>query len=282
MQDDSHYGALTFTIQDARALAARITDVVTERDQLLEEVSYWREVMAELEGLRQLLDHDTTGAMVATAASNGHLSTAHVQAQGDYTGEPPNANITSDIPPSQADHHHQADDTIIPDAEMPAVVIETEAQLYTGETDANCHLEQASGESPTGETTPGHSREQASGESPTGETTPGYSREQASGESPTGETTPGYSREQDSVESRAGETRPPEGSLMARILQFIEASDRPKRPWQIQKELVLPRTPTPELSRLVTMGHLTRPKEGIYGVPGRNYSASVLSEGNNS
>jgi hypothetical protein len=73
--------------------------------------------------------------------------------------------------------------------------------------------------------------------------------------------------------------RPQEGTLLARILELIEASDRPKRPWQIQKELRLARMPSAELSWLLTMGCLIRPKEGIYAVPGRNYGGSSVAEG---
>jgi hypothetical protein len=68
--------------------------------------------------------------------------------------------------------------------------------------------------------------------------------------------------------------RPPQGTLMERILTAIEASDRPRRGWHLQKELNLPRVPTPELSRLVKRGFLTRHGESIYGVAGREYGSS--------
>jgi hypothetical protein len=88
--------------------------------------------------------------------------------------------------------------------------------------------------------------------------------------------------EPNSDESGGGNARPPAGTLMARILGLIEQSDRPKRPWQVQKELNLSRMPSAELSRLVAMGWLTRPKEGIYAIPGRDYGGSVSTEGVNS
>jgi hypothetical protein len=73
--------------------------------------------------------------------------------------------------------------------------------------------------------------------------------------------------------------KPPAGTLMARILDLIEQSARPKRPWQVQRELDLPRLPSAELSRLVSQHYLVRVKEGCYGIPGRDYGGAASAEG---
>ena len=76
------------------------------------------------------------------------------------------------------------------------------------------------------------------------------------------------------------EGKPPlPGTLKARILDVIEQSARPRRPWQIQKELDLPRLPSAELSRLVARGYIVRVKEGCYGLPGRDYGGATGAEG---
>ena len=71
--------------------------------------------------------------------------------------------------------------------------------------------------------------------------------------------------------SDAREARPPAVTLLARILELIEQSHRPKHPWQIQKELNLPRMPSAELNKLTAQGFLVRLREGLYGVAGRDY-----------
>jgi hypothetical protein len=85
----------------------------------------------------------------------------------------------------------------------------------------------------------------------------------------------------------AGETpeRPPEGTLLARILEAIETSQRPRRSWQIERELGMSRPLSSELSKLVKIGCVVRLKEGVFGIAGRDYpdyGSSVSSEANSS
>jgi len=80
----------------------------------------------------------------------------------------------------------------------------------------------------------------------------------------------------------AGEKTPAPGTLLAKILSLIEQSARPKRPWQVRKELGLPRLPCAELSRLVSEGHLVRVKGACYGLPNRDYNDVVSAEGDQS
>lgn len=80
----------------------------------------------------------------------------------------------------------------------------------------------------------------------------------------------------------AGGKVPLPGTLKARILDLIAQSARPKRPWQVQKELGLPRLPCAELSKLVSEGHLVRVKDACYGLPNRDYNGVVSAEGDES
>jgi hypothetical protein len=72
---------------------------------------------------------------------------------------------------------------------------------------------------------------------------------------------------------------PPAGTLLARIVDYLEKSERPRRGWQIERDLKLTRQPSAQLSRLVAQGHIKRVREGIYGVTGRDYGTVSLSEG---
>jgi hypothetical protein len=76
--------------------------------------------------------------------------------------------------------------------------------------------------------------------------------------------------------------RPPAGTLLARILDLIEQSARPKRPWQVRKELGLSRLPCAELSKLTAEKCLVRVRDGCYGIPGRDYGGAASAEGINS
>ena len=71
------------------------------------------------------------------------------------------------------------------------------------------------------------------------------------------------------------------GTLQARILDLITQSVRPKRPWQVQRELGLPRLPSAELSKLASRGYLVKVREGCYGIPGRDYGGGVVAESDN-
>jgi hypothetical protein len=75
--------------------------------------------------------------------------------------------------------------------------------------------------------------------------------------------------------------RPPAGTLLAKVFDVIERSQRPRRSWQIQRELGLRRSPSPELSRLVSLRFVERLKEGVYSIPGRDYAGVASAEGNN-
>jgi hypothetical protein len=55
MQDESDYGNLTFTVQEARALRSRFVHLLLERDRLSAELEAHRQVLAELEDLRPFL-----------------------------------------------------------------------------------------------------------------------------------------------------------------------------------------------------------------------------------
>jgi hypothetical protein len=75
--------------------------------------------------------------------------------------------------------------------------------------------------------------------------------------------------------------RPPAGTLLARILDLIEQSARPKRPWQVRKELGLSRLPCAELSKLKEEKCLVRVRDGCYGIPGRDYGGLASAESTN-
>lgn len=111
------------------------------------------------------------------------------------------------------------------------------------------------------------------GESSTGETTPDDSPQQVNDTVPDDDARAQADddREQDAAVSQIGEARPSEGTLLGRILNAIESSSKPRRTWQLQKQLNLPRAPSPELSRLVQQGHILRLGEALYGIPGRRY-----------
>jgi hypothetical protein len=90
----------------------------------------------------------------------------------------------------------------------------------------------------------------------------------------------GLSRPQRSVASTLGIFAVLPGTLKARILDLIAQSVRPKRPWQVQRELGLPRAPSAELSKLVTRGYFVSVRAGCYGIPGRDDGGGVVAKSN--
>jgi hypothetical protein len=82
----------------------------------------------------------------------------------------------------------------------------------------------------------------------------------------------------DDAQAENAGAMPAPATLLARIVDLIEQSARPKRPWQIRKELELPRLPCAELSRLVGAGRLIRIKNACYGFPGRDYNSTNSAE----
>jgi hypothetical protein len=70
MQDTNDFDRLAMTVDEARSLA-RVADIIRQRDELCQEVTLLRQIMAEVSALRELLDRDADGVIVATASSNG-------------------------------------------------------------------------------------------------------------------------------------------------------------------------------------------------------------------
>jgi hypothetical protein len=60
--------------------------------------------------------------------------------------------------------------------------------------------------------------------------------------------------------------RPPADSLMERVLTAIEQNSGPIQGWKVQRQLQLPRSASPELSRLLAQGHIVRVREGLYAM----------------
>jgi hypothetical protein len=231
MEDAIHYGAPTLTVEDVRALMARVADVVNERDQLRHEIHDLRLILGEIASLRAFLQDD--GAAVAVPAwSNGHL--AH-----------------GPTPPAQADDIPEPDDT----TSEPGVA---QADADPAASDRDETPDERQGETPAGDAAQAEPDD----------------RDEPDTATPADDVPASETPADDANDASASPERPPEGTLKERILTAIEASDRPRRGWHLQKELNLPRVPTPELSRLVKRGFLTRHGESVYGIAGRKYGSS--------
>jgi hypothetical protein len=259
MHDGSDYSNAIFTVQDAKALAERFVSLLLERDQLRRDIHDLRLILGELSSLRQFMTDDPA-PFTATAATNGHLTTASVQA--DDAGE-----------------RHRSDDTARDDA--------GDAR----ESDADT--------SHTVETTPGNSREQDIAESHIGEK-PADERcgetadddanlykplilsdfEQADDAAAFESNIPAVVMNV-TARSHPGETpeRPPANTLLLKIVELFEQNHRSLSRWDVQKRLGLTRMPSAELSKLVSQGHLVRVQEGVYGVAGRHYADSIQAKG---
>jgi hypothetical protein len=274
MQDPSNYGNVAFTVKEARALRGRFINLLLERDELSAELEAHRQVLEELEDLRRFLADDPT-PFTATVATNGHHHSARAQAEdpeephrrddtaaiaADDAREPAEryrsgtpADDARETPPDERrDETDAGDGNVLYD---PPSQIETPAAVVMASDDTALASRPAdnAAERPAAERR--------------GETDADNLQN------------PLLSNEMNSelvtlAPAAVSHERPPQGTLMERILTAIEASDRPRRGWHLQKELGLPRVPTPELSRLVKRGFLTRHGESIYGVAGRKYEGS--------
>jgi hypothetical protein len=300
--NDFHRTALTAA--EARGLAAKVATVIEERDCLRAEVSDLRQILDALESLRELLENDVSGAVTARAMSNGHFGAA-VRNTGIGTALTPTD--TAHTGCANSCEHNAPTDTA--DDEILELEATTDASVHIlgcgpeppSETAAADRHEESAGDDvyDVTETDADERREQASDDSVSGVAETDDAAPETDADTPvatvdvdgTGsassvsvtpserETLPpvtGHTDRQDGLEAtvlHAGKTqgRPPQGSLMLRILECIENSTRPKRPWQLQRELMLSRTPSAELSRLVGMGCIERIREGIYGIPGKSY-----------
>ena len=265
--------ATVLTLEEVRSLCVRIADVVRQRDELAEQVQHWQQVMAELTALRDFLAETPGETVYSRVATNGHIAHRGVDAAGEasfilqVTGDDADEGLDAVVDPTTmlasipeaddldadlADFHRddtRKDGGAIP---MPEPPEHDATETPSAKTEAE--------ETVSDPTAPSSydtvSACQITAGIPASETpvTPALSS-----------TTPAPSPP---VEAGG---KPPAGTLLARILDLLDQSSRPKRPWQIQKELGLPRVPSAELSRLVGKGYVVRLREGVYGVVGRDY-----------
>lgn len=257
------------TIDEARELAARISAVISERDELLEEVQYWRQVVAELESLRQFLDEDSAAAITVNGAVNGHLASARGYAPTEASPIPDSPTPPTAVKPEEPS---SAEDAGVVNALLQNPLVQSDVNSPSNEAD-----QAAPAVTPKSKTLT--VAEDVEPQGHTGETVPDVSCEPNTPESHAGGMAADDRQDaQDASESQTGEV-PASGTLLSRIVDVIAQSDRPKRPWQIQKVLGLARLPSAELSRLVAQGALVRVREGVYGMPGRDYGGSNLLEG---
>jgi hypothetical protein len=278
MPNDTRHRALT--IEDARNLLAHVSAVIAERDRLREEVGHLRLIMGELDSLRELINDGPCAMVLAVSTTNGHV------ARQAADGFPLDSSRSNDLDDAA---HMPPDNTAAPDdreerppAATPADCREQEAgnlkfPLVSSKTNfPTDDFDQA-------EASAGDRDDRPAAKLHTGETLPPADDSELVAETPPDTAAPDDQREPPPTddgqgEQATGETetaqRPPQGTLMERILTAIEQSDKPRRGWHLQKELGLPRVPTPELSRLVKRGFLTRHGESIYGVTGREYEST--------
>ena len=88
-------------------------------------------------------------------------------------------------------------------------------------------------------------------------------------------------RPQCSVASTLGVFAALPGTLKVRLLDLIAQSVRPKRPWQVKRELGLPRPHSAAMSQLVTHGSFVSARAGCYGIPERDSGGGVVTESDN-
>ena len=148
----------------------------------------------------------------------------------------------------------------------------TNGHLATARAQANIRESNAD-TSHTGETTRGNSREQDAAESHTGENPDADRGETDAGDAHVPVYKPPFlnvSNHNDdaavTATSHTGVTpeRPQQGTLLLKIVELFEASDRPLSRWDVQKRLGLTRMPSAELSKLVSQSRLVRVREGVY------------------
>jgi hypothetical protein len=278
MEEGNNYrvtrDATVLTLEEVRSLCARIADVVRQRDELAEQVQHWQQVMAELTALRALLAETPGETVYSRVATNGHIAHRGVDAAGEassilqVTGDDADEGLDAVVDPTPmlasmpeaddldadlANFHHddtRKDGGAIPRPEPPE---HDATETPNAETEAE--------ETASDPTAPSSYDTVSAGQIPA---------DIPASETPVApalsSTTPVSSPP---VEAGG---KPPAGTLLARILDLLDQSSRPKRPWQIQKELGLPRVPSAELSRLVGKGWVVRLREGVYGVVGRDYT----------
>jgi hypothetical protein len=300
------YGPL-LTRQDVHELCARVRELLRERNKLQEEVSELRGTLGMLAGLRDLMAADAPA--LAHVANNGHIHrrvdaagegaiTLPVRAvdpddgphddQGDEdldntTGDGPSVEATDsdDNPATDEDPDDlQADEDAGDVSSVEAMSDAASAATPCADDPPDNHVQADTVEA--GEDAgaisapmPPASLLPAEHDSPVSP-----SVETEAGEGTTSQTSqPAPGDQMDPVETGG---RPLAGTLLARILAAIEASPRPRRAWQLEKELGLARRPSSELSELVKRGCLERLREGVYSVPGRaDYEGMVSADTNN-
>jgi hypothetical protein len=241
MQDETPYGAPALSIEAARDLVNRVAAVIEERDELRCEVRNLRLIVSEIQSLYEFINTDPAIAM-ATATTNGSMRDP---AADDERGSEARRQLCGVQTADDDDGRDQADDRDEQDA------ADANATPYQPNDWERPPVDDAG---PGPETSAADRGEQNAGESNAGEAT---SADVADPAKPDAEPeTPG---------------RPQEGTLLARILKVIEASDRPRRSWQIERELGMSRPLSSELSKLVKMGFLVRLREGVFGLAERNY-----------
>jgi hypothetical protein len=266
--------ATVLTLEEVRSLCARIADVVRQRDELAEQVQHWQQVMAELTALRDLLAETPGETVYSRVATNGHIPHRGVDAAGEG----------SFIMQVTGDDADEGLDAVVDPTTMLASIPEAD-NLDADLADCHCDDTRKDGgaiplpELPEHDTTETPSAETEAEETASNPTAPSsydtVSAGQITVDIPASETpvAPAMSSTTpaSSLPVEAG-GKPPAGTLLARILDLLDQSSRPKRPWQIQKELGLPRVPSAELSRLVGKGYVVRLREGVYGIVGRDYT----------
>lgn len=296
MQDETHYVAPTLTIEDARALAARVAAVVSERDELRRELHDLRLILAELASLREFIidDIDDRAPFTAVAATNGHLATARVQADAAGGGlrsddAAPELDDAGDAPFYQPTGRESAladDDPAAPEldaaGEASSVDIAGDADVVLHNPlsdEANAAASKADTQAADdAEPGPDTTAVVVDAERP-GETNADDGNDHYSGPSQNETTADERPGDPDTAASHTGDAstadaapeRPAPDTLLGRILNALETSTRPRRPWQLQQELSLSRAPSAELSRLISQGHVVRLREGVYGAVGRTY-----------
>jgi hypothetical protein len=281
--------ATVLTLEEVRSLCARIADVVRQRDELAEQVQHWQQVMAELTALRALLAETPGETVYSRVATNGHIAHRGVDTAGEasvilqVTGDDADEGLAAVVDPTtMLASMPEADDLDSEPGDVPSVEPpHLDADL------ADCHRDDTrkdGGAIPMPESPEHDATETPNAETESEETASDPTAPSSSDTVSACQITAGIPASETPVAPALSSTtpassppveaggKPPAGTLLARILDLLDQSSRPKRPWQIQKELGLPRVPSAELSRLVGKGYVVRLREGVYGVVGRDYT----------